>query len=405
MSVQHRVQDDEAARLDALRTYSVLDTPPEPEFDELARLAAQLCECPVAAITLVDGERQWYKARIGLDLPHTPRSANGPCSNAILGHELMVVPDLTLDPRFVGSPTVEKLGMRFYAGVPLVNREEHALGTLCVLDRVPRELRPQQLDALRTLGRQVMSQLELRRLALVGASRERLIAILSQDVRGPLQQLLLAQMQSGSNAGGREQRLLAQVGISAERMTRLIRDVLDFTQTRTGSGLTLNLRPINLHTVCRRVVQEFALSYPGREIRLKLYGDGTGIWDEDRLAQVLGNLLANALRYGQPSQPVTLTCDTNEDVAVLGVHNHGEPIPPELLPRIFGPFCRSGSSSESETNFSGLRLGLYIVREIATALGGTVEVHSNHDRGTTFRMRLPRREWPGADLLRPMLKH
>ncbi|MGA9520131.1 MAG: GAF domain-containing sensor histidine kinase [Myxococcaceae bacterium] len=391
--------------MDALRTYNVLDTPPEAEFDDLARLAAQICDCPVAAITLVDGERQWYKARVGLDLPHTPRSANGPCSNTILGHDPLVVPDLSRDARFASSPTVEQLGLNFYAGVPLVNREEHALGTLCVLDRDARELKPHQLDALRTLGRQVVSQLELRRLALVGASRERLISILSQDVRGPLQQLLLAQMQPGSNAGHRERRLLAQVGISTERMSRLIRDVLDFTQTRTGTALKVNPRPMNLHAVCRRMVQEFALSYPGREIRLQLFGDGTGLWDEDRLAQALGNLLANALRYGNPSQPVTLTCDTNEAIAVLGVHNQGEPIPADLQSRLFEPFCRSGSSSESETSFSGLRLGLYIVREIATASGGTVEVHSNLERGTLFRMRLPRRSWHGTDVVRSALKH
>ncbi len=405
MPVKYAIQADEPARLDALRTYNVLDTPPEPEFDDLVRLAAQICGCPVAAITLIDGDRQWYKARVGLDLPHTPRSANGPCSNTILGHDPLVVPDLSKDPRFMGSPTVENLGMKFYAGVPLVNQEEYALGTLCVLDRVPRELTPQQLDALRTLGRQVLSQLELRRLALVGSSRERLISILNQDVRGPLQQLLFGQMQSGSGAGAREQRLVAQVGISTERMARLIRDVLDFSQTRTGSGLKVNPRPMNLHEVCRRVVQEFALSYPGRELRLQLFGDGTGLWDEDRLAQALGNLLANAFRYGNTSQPVTLTCDTNDDVAVLNVHNHGEPIPPDLRSRLFEPFCRSGSSSESDTNFSGLRLGLYIVREIARASGGTVEVHSSSDRGTLFRMRLPRRSWHGVDVIRSALKH
>ena len=400
---------DEAARLEALRTYNVLDTPPEPEFDELVKLAAQVCGCPVALITLVDQTRQWYKARVGLDAEFAPRSGEGLCSHAIMSREVMVVPDLAQDPRFVASPTLKKRGLRFYAAAPLVNREDLVLGTICVLDHEPRTLTDGQLDALRTLSRQVVAQLELRRLAAVGEFRERLVAILSNDLRGPLQQILLAArhgLKPVIPLGAPEQRYLSQIAITAERMTRMMRDVLDFTQTRLGNGLSINARPTNLQKICRRVVQEFALSYTGREIELEFLGDSSGVWDEDRLAQAISNLLANALRYGAPGKPVRISCTSDEQVATLTVWNEGRAIPPDVLPRLFAPFCRGSDDQAADAAWSGVGLGLYIVKEIATASGGTVEAVSTNDQGTKFRMRLPRRlPLLQAESVRTLLRH
>lgn len=408
LEVYFPVPKDEAARLDALRTYNVLDTPPEPEFDELVRLAAQVCGCPLAAITLVDRERVWYKARIGLPEPSGPRSYQSFCSNAVLGRELLQITDTHVDPRFVDSPSTLQLGVRFYAGIPLVNREDMVLGTLCVLDRTPRALTAEQVDALRILSRQVMAQMELRRLAAVGEFRERLISILSHDMRQPLQQILLAARQGLLGPvvpGTNEQRYLTQISITAERMTRMMRDVLDFTQTRLGNGLAVNTRTINVHSVCRRVVQEFALSYPGREIQLELSGDGIGVWDENRIAQAISNLLANAIRYGDVRQPVRLTCAAEEQVVTISIWNAGEPISDDVLQRLFAPFCRTPARPEGETNGAGLGLGLFIVREIATACGGTVEASSSYDQGTNFRLRLPRRLPLHPEALRSLLKH
>lgn len=410
MDVGFPIPKDEVARLDALRTYNVLDTPPEPEFDELCRLAAQLCDCPIAAITLVDGTRQWYKARIGLPVPHTPRTADGFCANAVVGRELMQVPDVLLDPRFANASSVTSLGVRFYAGAPLVNREDMVLGTLCVLDRKPRTLTPAQLDGLRILSRQVMAQLELRRIALVGELRERLVSIVAHDLRQPLQQALLAAKQGqgtlGAGTAADEQRCLSQIAISADRLIRIVRDALDFAQTRLGHGLPLKPRPVRLHMICRQLVQEFALSYPNRVIELELSGDATGEWDEDRLSQAVSNLLANALRYGAKDQPVRLSCLSTERVVTLSVWNAGPPIPPEVLPRLFVPYCRTPESQqEADAPISALGLGLFIVREVATASGGRVEVESSPEQGTSFRMVLPRRMTMTPGLFASLLKH
>lgn len=404
--IEFPVPRDEAARLDALRTYNVLDTGQEPEFDELVRLASRVCECPAAAITLVDDQRQWYKARLGLDLPQTPRSADGLCANAIFGREVMVVGDLATDPRFADSPSCQALGFRFYAGAPLVNREDMVLGTLCVLDHKPKALAPDQIESLRVLARQVMAQLELRRLAQMGEFRERLVSILSHDLRQPLQQVLTtARQKLGANPNPQDQMCLTQIAISAERLTRMVRDVLDFTQTRLGNGLPVAPRLMNLHGVCRRVVQEFSLSYPNREIQLELSGEPTGMWDEDRIAQAVSNLLANALRYGSPAKPVTISCSSDDDVATLRVSNDGALIPAEDVPRLFAPYPRMAENGSGENAVSGMGLGLYIVKEIATASGGTVDAISNSDHGTSFRMRLPRRMPLQGDRMRSLLRH
>jgi len=162
--------DDEAQRLDALRRFDILDTPPEEAFDDLTRLASQICGTPIALITLADGSRHWFKSKIGMDLSETPREAAF-CEYAIAEQDLCVVSDAGADERFATNPMVVfEPYIRFYAGVPLRSPDGFVLGTLCVLDTVPHELTQVQADALRALGRQVMAQLELRRHA---ASREK----------------------------------------------------------------------------------------------------------------------------------------------------------------------------------------------------------------------------------------
>ena len=157
------IPKQEARRLQVLWQYEVLDTVPEEVFDDLTNLAAHICEAPVALISLVDENRQWFKSRVGISARETSRDISF-CAHAILDDGLLIVPDATKDNRFRQNPLVtgwEKI--RFYAGAPLITPDGHALGTLCVLDKKPRTLRPEQKQSLRVLAHHVVSQLELRR--------------------------------------------------------------------------------------------------------------------------------------------------------------------------------------------------------------------------------------------------
>jgi two-component system cell cycle sensor histidine kinase/response regulator CckA len=153
----------EAKRLKVLWQYDVLDTVPEEVFDDLTELAARICEAPIALISLVDEDRQWFKSKVGLSISETSRDISF-CGHAIKQQDLFIIPDATQDLRFANNPLVTSdPKIRFYAGAPLVAPDGEALGTLCVIDKVPRQLRLEQQQALRVLARHVMTQLELRR--------------------------------------------------------------------------------------------------------------------------------------------------------------------------------------------------------------------------------------------------
>lgn len=217
---------------------------------------------------------------------------------------------------------------------------------------------------------------------------EQLIGIVSHDLRNPVHAIQLASelMLRREALDERQTKTLQRVLSSAERASRLVKDLLDFTRERMGKAMPLTPRPMDLHQASHGVVEEVRLAHPLRVLEEVHGGDGRGEWDADRLAQVLTNLLSNALTYGEPGSPVRVVTRGEDGSVLLQVHNFGEPIALESLPRLFQPFERGDGPKESRS----IGLGLFIVDRIVRALGGTVEVHSTLEDGTTFTVRLPR---------------
>jgi sigma-B regulation protein RsbU (phosphoserine phosphatase) len=219
---------------------------------------------------------------------------------------------------------------------------------------------------------------------------EQMIGIVSHDLRNPLNGIVMG---TGLLARGEltvaQRNVLARVSRSAERANRLIADLLDFTQARLGEGLTISPRPIDLHESVSEAVDELALLYAPRTLQHLRVGDGRCTADASRLTQLLGNLVSNAMTYGTPQSPVTVTSTVEPNSFSISVHNHGEPIPEEARARLFQPMTRGLSTTSAQRSVG---LGLFIVREIAKAHGGETAVMSTRDEGTIFRATFPTRK-------------
>ena len=218
---------------------------------------------------------------------------------------------------------------------------------------------------------------------------EQMVGIVSHDLRNPLSGITLATaLLARTGLTDSQQRTLSRIARATDRASHLIADLLDFTQARLGGGLKVAPQPIDLHRIVGDAVDDLALAYPGRVLQHRREGDGACEADPDRLVQLVGNLVSNAMTYGAPEQPVVVTSSSDGTEVSVAVHNRGTPIAPSVQDRIFHPMTR-GTVGASATRSVGL--GLFIVRQIARAHGGTSEVRSTAEEGTTFRVAFPRR--------------
>ena len=219
---------------------------------------------------------------------------------------------------------------------------------------------------------------------------ETFISVLSHDLRTPLSAIHMgaALLARKADLAPGPARTAGRILSSAERMARMISDLLDYSRVRAGVGVPLTPRPVDALEVCRTAVEELEVVHPHRTVFVEAEGDTSGSWDRDRVLQVVVNLGSNALRYSDPETPVTVRLEGRADEVQIEVHNLGAPIPAELLPHLFDPF-RKGQHTGTRPDSIGL--GLYIVRTIVEAHGGSIAVRSRAGEGTTFTVRLPRR--------------
>ena len=225
----------------------------------------------------------------------------------------------------------------------------------------------------------------------VEQSRHMFLAILGHDLRNPLQCIRMAAYVVGRKA--QESDCADAVSIietNTEAMARLIRDLMDFASTGLGDAMPISRERIDLQRLCQEVVESCRSMQPQRTLNYRHAGELVGEWDPDRLRQVLTNLIGNAFEHGAATESVELSLGATESTVILSVHSQGAPIPQELLPTIFEPLVRRATPVSVEGPESGsVGLGLYIVRQILAAHGGSIKVTSGATEGTTFTVRLP----------------
>ena len=385
---------NEAARLAALESYDILDTERELAYDDFTSLAAEVCGTPIALISLIDDGRQWFKSALGLAITETPREQSF-CGHAISDTSTLIVGDAATDERFHDNPLVTgSPDIRFYAGAPLVNAEGHALGTLCVIDRVPRILTDGQRSALESLSRQLMAHLELRRAMVTLRDAEqikkRFVANVSHELRTPLTSIrgALAMVLDGeASVDGESRELLTAAHRSANRLLALVNDLLDLEGIGSGE-LSVEKGDCSLATALelaaetvRPLAADAGVVLTIAPTALKLSGD------EERLAQVFINVLANAVRFSPRGGVVNVIVESRGDQARILVDDQGPGVPPEFRESIFEPFKQVKGSARHKKGGTGL--GLAISQALVRAHGGSIDVGDAPGGGARFTLALP----------------
>lgn len=394
---------NETERLAVLRSYDILDTEPESDFDEITRLASFICGTPISVMSLVDANRQWFKSRVGLDATETPRE-HAFCAHTILAPGMMIVRDAQQDARFAANPLVTaQPHIRFYAGVPLVTPEGYPLGSLCAIDRVPRELTPGQREALETLARQAIKNMQLRiahaktqelaqRLARMVEAKDRLFAIVAHDLKSPFSgvlgmlELLTADVERMDKKA--IQRDLAQLTASAANTFSLIQNLLEWSAFETGE---IPYRPtsLSLDELAREVVALLASGAAKKSVAITVQPNAGLLVQADRgmLHSILQNLVSNAVKFSNAGGEVTISSIAKGAWAEVSVADRGVGMSAETLSRILRK--EPGNSSYGTDGERGTGLGLNMAQKFIERHGGRFSGESTPGQGTVFRFTLP----------------
>ena len=382
----------------SIRSFHILDSLQEQDYDDIVHLASVICQTPISLITIVDEHRQWFKSNKGLSVSETHRDYAF-CAHAInKPTEALVVRDARKDERFIGNPlVVGDPHIVFYAGIPLVDDNGHALGTLCVIDKKPRELDPEQLVALRALSNQVMRLLELRKRNMeLEATREEIgrrnqemeqfSYVVTHDIKSStniiaaLSELLEKQYKNSLDPKGGE--LVTHLSTSAAKLKNFCSGVVSFFQTEMMGELHYN--DIDLNALSQSLKQ---LIDPLGEHDLEFAPMGTIKGHETALTQILLNLISNAIRYNDSERvSVQVTLADSGDRYLFSVRDNGRGLDDAEIAKLFGAFSTLGQLDRF--NKKGTGIGLNNTRKLIEKMGGKIEVRSVKGEGSIFSFTL-----------------
>jgi signal transduction histidine kinase len=392
--------ENEKERLEALQSYKILDTLPESSFDSITSIAAFICNTPISLVSLIDEDRQWFKSKEGLGVSETPRE-QAFCAHAINNpKEIMIVEDSLKDERFANNPLVHgEPHIRFYAGAPLVTNEGFPLGTLCIIDSVPRHLDEFQLKALSDLASQVMVQFQLRkqliemeelklRLEKQFYEAERFAHLVSHDIKAPLRGIAaLANYtleEAGNELSDEVSDYLNQIQERANKTIGLVEGILKHT---LSTNYEVNLEWINARLLLRDVAELSAVpadvAFTSETTITEVYSDRV------ILIQILINLLNNAVKYGvSPNPKIQIRIKQTLNEWKIEVKDNGPGVSPEHQMRIFQMFQTLGKTDRFGNKGTGI--GLSTVKSLVQLLHGRIELKSGLSKGCLFTVVIPR---------------
>lgn len=390
---------NEPERLAALARYEILDTEFEQNFDELTKLTSYICSTPIALISLIEADRQWFKSRVGLDVKETEREIAF-CPHAILQpDQLMMVSDTYQDQRFAGNPLVQSTpNIRFYAGAPLVTAEGYALGTLCVMDSTPRILTESQQEALQALSRQVMAQLELRRnliqlnqnnleLIRLNQSKNDFLNMAAHDLKNPLSAIKgYAEeiIESSSEMNPEElQDTATHIADASQHMFELVTNLLDVNAIENHMT-DLKCEPTDIGYILRQIQHQYQQRAALKNIDLQLHIDTVPPAHAHAASvyQILDNLVSNALKYSPLNRQVNIRLQMVNDTVQIAVQDQGQGLSMQDQQRLFQKFTRLSARPTGGEHSSGL--GLFIVKKLVDAMQAKIKCESELGQGATF---------------------
>jgi signal transduction histidine kinase len=381
-------------RLEAVLQTGLLDTPPEESFDRLTRLAAKLIGVPSTFISLVDQTRDFYKSCFGFGEPlASVRQLEGGtfCHHAIVSSAPLIIDDTMADPVFREVPTVQSLGVRAYAGIPLITDDGQAIGSFCAIDFAPRAWSPLDIEILTELAASAMREIKLRSAVRAAQdavrSREEVLAVVAHDLRTPLNFIKMgAQLVAEAPDAKENTNLLERVQGAVDLMSLLIDDLLEVAKMEAG-GMSVQLKPLNAQTLVDDAIQMSGPLALRHQIRLSAECE-PGLppvqADYERILRVLSNLIVNAVKFSVTNADVRVTATRGDGTVRFSVIDSGPGISVENLERIFDRFWQADSADRR-----GAGLGLAIVKAIVTAHGGTIGVTSTIGSGSNFYFDLP----------------
>lgn len=401
------VPENETDRLLELYRYEILNTQAEEDFDDIVKLASEICQVPISTITLIDAHRQWHKAKKGIEGDEAERNITF-CAHTILQDDLMEVPDAQSDSRFSDNPLVlSDPHIRFYAGMPLFSSGGYKIGTLCVIDRVPRKLTESQAFALRVLASQVIKLFDLRlknreieaqnkfiseqqtKLTELGAIQNKIISIISHDIRGPIASLqsILALRRQQVMTAAEASTLMETAEVQISQTLGLLGSLVEWAAILRNSGQT-EVVSVRLHDMVKEELNnlQFAMRAKQNMPILLVPEDITVLADMHMLRFVIRNLLSNANKFTD-NGTISIAAQLISGSVKISISDTGTGMSDEISNQLFKPEKRT--SRPGTRNEAGSGVGLLLSNEFAVKMGSAISVFSEPGKGSSFYLTLP----------------